>query len=239
MVSSLFLAFAFGYQLSPRPLTPSLRRGALGVSMQYQLNNYILTGPLAPLNNQVLVKLSKVEDKTKGGLFLGTTSKEKPKEGFVVAAGPGFNHPDTGKLIANPLKVGSLVLLADYSGEKVTYNGDAHVFVDASSVLGWCEGSELRSDNFRPSLDLVLLAVKEAPKETTSGIALALDEDDDNTQGEAVAVGGGRYNSHGELVPPTIAVGENVLYKKGSGVTTEIEGKKYVLVSALECIAKW
>lgn len=58
---------------------------------------------------QVLVKLNKVEEKTDGGLFVPTAAKEKPKEGVVVAAGPGVVHPSTGKLLPNSVSVGDTV----------------------------------------------------------------------------------------------------------------------------------
>jgi len=208
-------------------------------AMQYQLNNFMLDGPLTPLNNQVMVKLSKVDEKTTGGLFLGSAATEKPKEGVVIAAGPGYTHPETGKLIPNPLKEGMLVLLADFTGEKVDYNGDKHIFVDADNVLGYCETPTMQLSAFTPTLDKLLLAVQEAAKETTTGIALALDEDEDNNQGEVVAVGAGKMNSQAEALSPLIAVGENVLYAKGMGLETTIDSKKYLIVSAADCLAKW
>lgn len=76
------------------------------------------------------MKLRRAEDKTGGGLFLATEEAERPKEGVVVAAGPGLPHPDTGKLLENPLKEGDLVLLSDFSGEKVDYNDQSHVRAD-------------------------------------------------------------------------------------------------------------
>lgn len=238
MVATFIAAFALGYQLTPRAAAPGPRAATSSISA-CQLNNFMLDAPLSPLNNQALIKLSKVEDKTEGGLFLGSSQAEKPKEGVVVSAGPGSVIPETGKLVPNPLKVGALVLLSEYSGEKVDYNGDKHVFVDADAVLGWCDGEVLTPDNFNPIQDSVLLKVAEAAKETTSGIALALDNNDDSYQGQAVAVGAGKVSMQGEAIPPSISVGDNVLYAKGRGIDTTLEGKKYVVVSASDCLAKW
>ena len=212
-----------------------------------------------------MIKLSKVNDKTEGGLFLSSTASETPKEGVVAAAGPGFTHPLSGRLIPNPLTVGLRVLLADFGGDKVEYNGDPHIFVDASCVLGWCDKEPLQGSNFIPALDNVLLKVEATAKETTSGIALALDEQQEGSnqvsrcltchlvtqprcppatfasalQGEVVAVGAGKFNSQGEAVPPGIAVGDKVVYARDGGVQTSIAGKKYVVVPASECLATW
>lgn len=77
--------------------------------------------------SQVLVKPRKLEDKTDGGLFVPTAESEKPKEGFVIAAGPGTVSAETGEMIECPVKEGDLVLLSDFSGEKIDYNGENHV----------------------------------------------------------------------------------------------------------------
>ena len=54
----------------------------------------------------------------------------------MVAVGPGETHPDTGKLLASPVGEGDYVLMAEYSGEKIDYCGEQHMFVDGSSILG-------------------------------------------------------------------------------------------------------
>ena len=82
-----------------------------------------------------MVKLRKVDDKTTGGLFVPTTEIEKPKEGTIVLAGPGKANPETGALIDCPVKDGDLVMLSDYSGEKVDYNNEQHIFTDADTLL--------------------------------------------------------------------------------------------------------
>ena len=56
--------------------------------------------------------------------------------GVVVAAGPGKQHPETGKLMPCPVKEGELVLLSDFVGENVDYNGEKHIFVDADTCSG-------------------------------------------------------------------------------------------------------
>ena len=101
------------------PTAASARRGA--PAMQYSLNNYPLPGPLSPVYNQALVKLSRSDETTTGGLFLAAEEKEKPREGVVVEAGPGRVHPDTGATLPTAVKSGDLVLLGEFAGEKANH----------------------------------------------------------------------------------------------------------------------
>jgi len=237
---SLALAAAtLSYQLSPPVARGTAHRAMTVVMEEYKLNNYMLSGPMSPLGDQVLVKQSKMSDQTTGGLFVPAASTEKPTEGVVVLAGPGTMHPDTGKLLANPCKPGDLVLLNEFSGEKVDYCGQKHTFVSAGEVLGIFEGGEPVVGAFKPLQDRVLVKLEEAASETTSGIALATEGDDEPTQGEVMAVGEGKFTSQGELVPVGISAGESVIYTKYAGASVNIEGKPYKVVTAAECLAKW
>jgi chaperonin GroES len=80
-----------------------------------------------PNSAQVMIKLRKLDEKTTGGLFVPTADAEKPKEGFVIAAGPGRVNPDSGETFPCPVKEGDLVLIKDFTGEKVDYDGAQHV----------------------------------------------------------------------------------------------------------------
>jgi len=238
LVPSLLLS----YQIHPRApppqrAHPQLRAPAL--SMEYRLNNYVLPGPLQPLNNQVLVKLRKVADTTTGGLFVPTADTEKPKEGVVVSAGPGAVHPTTGKLLPCPVKEGDLVLLTDFTGESVDYNGEKHLFVGADSLLGSFDAGALTIAAFKPLADNVMVAVTEAATETTTGIALAGMEEDDSNQGEVVAVGPGKLTANGEVTPMPVAAGESVMYARYTGAEATVEGKKFKIVPSSSCLAKW
>ena len=85
-----------------------------------------------------MVKLSRAAEKTGGGLLVASAQSEQPKQGKVIACGPGTYHPDTGKLIPSPLKEGDLVLIADVAqtGEKVEYNGESPLVVGLDAVCG-------------------------------------------------------------------------------------------------------
>ena len=228
MAAALVCAFTASFCPSLGAYRPFGR--TVAASMSHQLNNYKLDGPLMPLGNQILVKFSPVDDKTDGGLILTSMATEKPKEGTVVAAGPGRMNPQTCALDANPFAVGDLLLLSEYSGEKVEYDGEKHVLLDADAVLGKFDGAEPLADLFQPALDKVLVKLAKAATETSSGIAIAGAEEEESNQGEVVAVG---------VKAPTLAVGDRVLYDKLAGCDAVLEGRTYKLVPAAECFAKW
>jgi len=239
LVWALSVAFQLPPRLAPVPAAAAARRAAAPPAMEARLNNYVLPGPMTPIGNQVMVKLRKVDDKTTGGLFVPTTEIEKPKEGVVILAGPGKVHPETGVAVENPVKEGDLVMLRDFVGEKVDYNGEQHVFCDADSLLGAFEGGSLALDGFKPLGDLVMVAMADMETETTSGIALAGLEEEEGNSGEVVAVGPGNYAANGELLAPSVAKGDSVMYLRHAGSEATVEGKKYVLVPESACLVKW
>lgn len=231
--------FALSYQISAPPAHRPHAERASRPLMEYRLNNYILPGPLEALGDQVLVKLRKLDDKTTGGLFVPTAETEKPKEGVVVAAGPGKIHPDTGKLVPSPVQPGDVVLMAEFVGEKVEYCGEKHMFVSCDVLLGAFDGGDVSVAAFRPFADRLLVSTAEAATETTTGIALAGLEEDENNQGEVIKVGPGRTSSMGEVCAPRIAAGENVMYKAYTGADAELDGKRFKVVFETDCVAKW
>ena len=229
--------FSLAYTLGPS--APRHAPRAQVRMAEYRLNNYILDGPMKPLGNQVLVKMRKVSEQTDGGLFVPTADSEKPKEGFVVAAGPGSVHPETGELIACPVKEGDLVLLSDFVGEKVEYNGEGHIFVNADGLLGVFSDQSMTVSSFSPIGDRVLVELAEAETTTSTGIALAMDEDEDENSGTVAAVGAGKILDNGKLRPVGIEPGESVMYRRRSGADAKLEGKKFKIVSESECVCKW
>ena len=188
------------YVVGPSPGPASSRRGAHAVMQEYKLNNMALPGPLQPLEDQLLVKTSKYDDKTSGGLFVPAAATEKPREGTVIAAGPGKPHEKSGKVIECPVKAGDLVLMSEYAGEKVDYCNEAHLLMPSTEVLGIFEGGNPVASAFKPLADNVLIELAEAATETSSGIALAGSlSEDDSPSGKAVAVGAGKVNADGAV----------------------------------------
>ncbi len=88
-----------------------------------------------PLHDRVLVKRVQSEEKTKGGLIIPDTAKEKPAEGEVVAVGEGARK-DSGELIAPSVKVGDRVLFGKWSGTEVTLDGTEMLIMKESDIMG-------------------------------------------------------------------------------------------------------
>ena len=89
---------------------------------------------LKPLADRVIVKPMEAEEKTKGGIILPDTAKEKPIEGTIVAVGPGRSSDD-GKLIKPEVKVGDKVLYGKYSGTEVTVEGTEYLIMRESDIF--------------------------------------------------------------------------------------------------------
>jgi len=88
-----------------------------------------------PLGDRVLVKRVEEESKTKGGIIIPDTAKEKPQEGEVVSVGPGARDED-GKHIAMDLKAGDRILFGKWSGTEVKLEGEDLIIMKESDVLG-------------------------------------------------------------------------------------------------------
>jgi len=88
-----------------------------------------------PLHDRVLVRRVEGEAKTKGGLIIPDSAKEKPAEGIVVAVGDGARK-DSGELIAMSVKAGDRVLFGKWSGTEVTVDGEEMMIMKESDILG-------------------------------------------------------------------------------------------------------
>ena len=94
---------------------------------------------IRPLGDRILVKRIKEEEKTKGGIIIPDTAKEKPQEGKVVAVGKG-KTTEEGKLIAPDVKAGDRILFRKYSGSEVKLEGEDHLILREDDILGVLEG---------------------------------------------------------------------------------------------------
>jgi chaperonin GroES len=92
---------------------------------------------IRPLGDRVLVKPLETEVKTKSGIVLPDSAKEKSNEAEVIAVGPG--KYDDGKLIAPEVKVGDRVIYKESWGSKVKIDGDEYELLDSDSILGVIE----------------------------------------------------------------------------------------------------
>ncbi len=87
-----------------------------------------------PLQDRILVKRVEEEAKTKGGIIIPDSAKEKPQEGQVVAVGPG-KVTDSGARVAPEVKVGDRILFGKYSGTEIKIEGDEHLILREDDVL--------------------------------------------------------------------------------------------------------
>lgn len=90
---------------------------------------------VTPLHDRILVKRISEEEKTKGGIIIPDTAKEKPAEGKVMAIGSG-RRTDEGKIIALEVKKGDRILFGKYSGTEIKMDGDEFLIMREDDVLG-------------------------------------------------------------------------------------------------------
>ena len=88
-----------------------------------------------PLHDRVVVKRVAEEEKTKGGIIIPDTAKEKPMEGEIVSVGPGARD-ESGKLVPLDVKAGDRVLFGKWSGTEVKLDGDELLIMKESDIMG-------------------------------------------------------------------------------------------------------
>ena len=93
---------------------------------------------IRPLQDRVIVKRLPEEDKTKGGIIIPDSAKEKPQQGEVVAVGKG-KVADDGKLLKLDVKKGDRILFSKYGGTEVKIEGEEHLIMREDDILGIIE----------------------------------------------------------------------------------------------------
>ena len=93
---------------------------------------------IRPLQDRVIVKRIEEEEKSKGGIIIPDTAKEKPQEGKVVAVGKGKLNDD-GKITPLDVKVNDLILFGKYSGTEINVDGEEHLIMREEDILGVIE----------------------------------------------------------------------------------------------------
>ena len=93
-----------------------------------------------PLHDRVVVKRVEEEGKTKGGIIIPDTAKEKPQEGEVIATGPGARD-DSGKIQPLDVKAGDRILFGKWSGTEVKIDGQDYLIMKESDVMGIIEAT--------------------------------------------------------------------------------------------------
>jgi chaperonin GroES len=93
-----------------------------------------------PLHDRVLVRRIESEEKTRGGIIIPDTAKEKPQEGEVVAVGAGARD-ESGKLVPLDVKAGDRILFGKWSGTEIKLDGEDLLVMKESDVMGVLEGA--------------------------------------------------------------------------------------------------
>ena len=93
-----------------------------------------------PLHDRVVVRRLDSEEKTKGGIIIPDTAKEKPSEGVVVAVGPGARD-DSGKIVPPDVKAGDRILFGKWSGTEIKLDGEDLLIMKESDVMGVIENA--------------------------------------------------------------------------------------------------
>ena len=93
---------------------------------------------IRPLQDRIIVKRIEEEEKSKGGIIIPDTAKEKPQEGKIVAVGKG-KPSDDGKITPLDVKVNDRVLFGKYSGSEINIDGEEHLIMREDDILGIIE----------------------------------------------------------------------------------------------------
>lgn len=91
-----------------------------------------------PLHDRILVRRVESQEKTKGGIIIPDTAKEKPQEGEVIAVGPGARN-EVGQIQALDVKAGDRILFGKWSGTEIKINGEDLLIMKESDVMGIIE----------------------------------------------------------------------------------------------------
>src|SRR5687767_6820379 len=91
-----------------------------------------------PLHDRVVVRRIEAEEKSKGGIIIPDTAKEKPQEGEVIAAGPGARD-ESGKVVPLDVKAGDRILFGKWSGTEVRIDGEDLLIMKESDIMGVIE----------------------------------------------------------------------------------------------------
>jgi chaperonin GroES len=113
-------------------------RGRRGLAFDIAENQGRSFMKFRPLHDRVLVRRIEADERTKGGIIIPDSAKEKPQEGEIVAAGPGARD-ESGKLVPLDVKVGNRVLFGKWSGTEVKIDGEDLIIMKESDILGVIE----------------------------------------------------------------------------------------------------
>jgi len=121
--------------MNPVPAARPRTSAAIRIPPPYEAFKRKFNMKFRPLHDRVVVKRIDSDEKTKGGIIIPDTAKEKPQEGEVVAVGPGARD-ESGKLVALDVKKGDRVLFGKWSGTEVKIDGADLLIMKESDIMG-------------------------------------------------------------------------------------------------------
>jgi chaperonin GroES len=95
---------------------------------------------LKPLGDRVVVKVLESEERTKAGIVIPDTAKEKPQKGKVISVGPGRVNEETGQRIPIEVKAGDTIIFAKYGGTEIKLEGEEYLILSERDILAVLEG---------------------------------------------------------------------------------------------------
>eukprot|EP00636_Phaeomonas_parva_P006632 CAMPEP_0118888056 /NCGR_PEP_ID=MMETSP1163-20130328/25528_1 /TAXON_ID=124430 /ORGANISM="Phaeomonas parva, Strain CCMP2877" /LENGTH=244 /DNA_ID=CAMNT_0006826619 /DNA_START=451 /DNA_END=1185 /DNA_ORIENTATION=+ len=205
------------------------------------VNGVTVEGTLVPDQNFVLVRLREAEEESEGGLFLPGTAREKPRDGEVVAAGPGKRDPETGTLLETEVKPGDKIVYGEYDGTRIVVDGVDYQVLEDKNILLIYEGDKPTITNARLLEDRIAVKLNGAIDETTRGVLIADSAQKDYVaqDGEVMAMGPGLRTSMGDRIPMDIKVGEFARFRDFVGADIDMDGENFRVVRMSEIVAKW
>jgi chaperonin GroES len=232
-----FVSFLFQFLLST---TLNSQQRIVSLNMN-TLDGIVLKGDLKPLSNNILVKVMEPPSKSSGGIFIPETSKVRPTEGKVVAAGKTKFHPISGVKLQIGVSVGDSVMYGKYEGTELKYNNQNHQLIKDDDVLLTYHGDVLNLASLKCAQDNVLIKLPAKDEVLGSGIIISTASNGPKRAdyGIIVRVGSGKYDSQGKLVPQEVEVGDSVRFRDYVGTEVQIEGKSYIVVKSSDILAKW
>jgi chaperonin GroES len=178
------------------------------------------------MGDRVLVKSILEESRTTSGIFLPSSSQNKPNQGEVVSAAANVVG----------VKAGDTVVYSAFAGTEVEVAEVAHTILKNDDVVGVLpSGADIAQ--MQPLQDRVLIKVDEVSDTSSGGLVLTDSAKEEPTIGTVVAVGPGMKNGD-ETIAPGSTVGSRVMYQKFSGSEYEgADGAKYIVVRDGDIIA--
>lgn len=204
------------------------------------LEGWKIDGAIKPVNNFILIERAKEEEQSDGGILFSKSAKVKKTQGKVLSVGPGKPHPDSGKPFPMPVSPGDNVVYGQYDGTEVNIDGVTHSLIRDNDILVKFSGDELTVDSVEAVNDGILVFVETKETSTSTGLILSTGENTKRpSTGEVVKVGPGRMGASGELLPMSVAVGDQVKFLDFAGNEVKIGDKEYSMVTMPEVIAKF